>query len=165
MLLHSIHILANLPLKETVPPQLRTSQHVTADNARAFQVPTSFHESQSVAQPARNFVWGQKILGEPKFLILGQQQYFLWDAASQSTKWLHIQKIWGAWFRWPPWLRLWSQYDRWSSRMPIIYVDILKTRWLRPVLIESYRLLRVKHAKELVPVRVWNAHDADKSYV
>jgi len=28
-------------------------------------------------------------------LILGEQQYFLWDTASQSTKWLLIQKIWG----------------------------------------------------------------------
>jgi len=29
MLLHSIHKLANLALKETVPPQPRTSLHVT----------------------------------------------------------------------------------------------------------------------------------------
>jgi len=29
MLLHSIHTLANLALKETVPPQPRTSLHVT----------------------------------------------------------------------------------------------------------------------------------------
>jgi len=29
MLLHSIHTLANLALKETVPPQSRTSPHVT----------------------------------------------------------------------------------------------------------------------------------------
>jgi len=29
MLLHSIHTLANLSLKETVPPQPRTSPHVT----------------------------------------------------------------------------------------------------------------------------------------
>jgi len=29
MLLHSIHILANLALKEAVPPQPRTSPHVT----------------------------------------------------------------------------------------------------------------------------------------
>jgi len=33
-------------------------------------------------------------------------------------------------------------------------VDILKARWLRPALAESYRLLRVDQVKELVAVRV-----------
>jgi len=32
ILLHSIHILANLALKETVPSQPRTSPHVTVKN-------------------------------------------------------------------------------------------------------------------------------------
>jgi len=32
MLLHSIHTLANLALKEIVPPQSRTSPHVTVKN-------------------------------------------------------------------------------------------------------------------------------------
>jgi len=32
MLLHSIHILANFVFKETVPPQPRTSPHVTVKN-------------------------------------------------------------------------------------------------------------------------------------
>jgi len=34
------------------------------------------------------------------------------------------------------------------------YVDILKARWLLPVFAESYRLLRVHQAKEIVVVRV-----------
>ena len=38
-------------------------------------------------------------LGRPKRLILGEQQYFVWDAASQSTKWLDMLKIWGG--PWP----------------------------------------------------------------
>jgi len=33
-------------------------------------------------------------------------------------------------------------------------VNILKARWLRPVFAESYRLLRVNQANELVAVRV-----------
>jgi len=38
-------------------------------------------------------------------------------------------------------------------------VDILKARWLRPAFSESYRLLRVNQAKELMTVRVLNAPD------
>jgi len=30
-----------------------------------------------------------------KCLILGDQQYFVWDTTSQSTKWIDILKIWG----------------------------------------------------------------------
>jgi len=37
MLLHSIHTLANLALKETVPPVSRTSPHVTAKNIYSIQ--------------------------------------------------------------------------------------------------------------------------------
>ena len=32
---------------------------------------------------------GQKIWGEPKRFISGEQQYFVWDTAFQSTKWLN----------------------------------------------------------------------------
>jgi len=38
MLLHSIHTLANLALKERVPPQSRTSPHVTVKNIYAIQI-------------------------------------------------------------------------------------------------------------------------------
>jgi len=37
MLLHSIHILENLALKETVPPHPRTSPHVTVKNINSIQ--------------------------------------------------------------------------------------------------------------------------------
>jgi len=37
MLLHSIHAFANLALKETVPPQSRTSPHVTVKNIYSIQ--------------------------------------------------------------------------------------------------------------------------------
>jgi len=37
MLLHSIHTLANLALKQTVPPQSRTSPHVTVKNIYQIQ--------------------------------------------------------------------------------------------------------------------------------
>jgi len=30
--------------------------------------------------------WGSKTFGGPKCVILGEQQYFVWDTASQSTK-------------------------------------------------------------------------------
>jgi len=33
-------------------------------------------------------------------------------------------------------------------------VDLLKAGWLRPAFAESYRLLRVNQAKEIVAVRV-----------
>jgi len=37
MLLHSIHTLANLALKETVPAQLRTSPHITVKKIYSIQ--------------------------------------------------------------------------------------------------------------------------------
>jgi len=37
MLLHSIHTLANLSLKKRVPPQSRTSPHVTVKNIYSIQ--------------------------------------------------------------------------------------------------------------------------------
>jgi len=37
MLLHSIHALANLALKERVPPQSRTSPHVIVKNIYSIQ--------------------------------------------------------------------------------------------------------------------------------
>ena len=43
-------------------------------------------------------------VASPKCLILREQQYFVWDTASQSTKWLDMLKIWGDM---APWLRLW----------------------------------------------------------
>jgi len=47
-----------------------------------------------------------------------------------------------------------SQYARWVKPHAEYCVDILNARWLRPVFAESYRLLRVNQAKELVTVRV-----------
>jgi len=38
MLLYSVHILANLALKETVPPQPQTSPHVTGNESILFWV-------------------------------------------------------------------------------------------------------------------------------
>jgi len=35
-----------------------------------------------------------KIVDGSKYLILGEQEYFVWDTASLSTKWLDILKIW-----------------------------------------------------------------------
>ena len=43
-----------------------------------------------------------KFCGGPKCLTLGEQQYFCLDAASQSTKWLDMLKIWGLWSPGPP---------------------------------------------------------------
>jgi len=31
-------------------------------------------------------IWGQKIWGEPKYLNISEQYYYVWDTASQSTK-------------------------------------------------------------------------------
>jgi len=54
-----------------------------------------------------------------------------------------------------PWMSIWP-----LAKPHVDYcVDILSARWLRPVFAESYRLLRVNQAKELVTVRVWNALD------
>ena len=47
------------------------------------------------SQP-KNF-WRTKFWGGTKCLVLGEQQYFLWDTASQSAKWLLVQKFRGAW--------------------------------------------------------------------
>jgi len=35
-------------------------------------------------------------------LTLTEQQYFVWDTSSQSTKWQDILEIQGAWLPWPP---------------------------------------------------------------
>jgi len=43
-----------------------------------------------------------KNFGGPKCLILGEQQYFVWDTASQSTKLLYVLNIWGVWPLGPP---------------------------------------------------------------
>jgi len=44
--------------------------------------------------------------GAEMFHFRLQQQYFVWDTASQSTNWLDIPKIGGG----PPWLRLWTKH-------------------------------------------------------
>jgi len=44
-------------------------------------------------------------VANPKCLIFGEQQYFLWDTTSQSTKLLDILNILGAM---APWLCLWA---------------------------------------------------------
>jgi len=41
------------------------------------------------------FFWGGN-LGEAKCLTLGRNSIFVWDATSQSTKWLDMLKTWGA---------------------------------------------------------------------
>jgi len=59
--------------------------------------------SSGVASPI--FFWGARkvFLGAAKkfrgtrFLTLGEQQYFVWDIASQNTELLGMLKIWGAW--------------------------------------------------------------------
>jgi len=65
----------------------------------------------------------------------------------------------------------------WMSMWPFVKphvdccVDILNARWLRPAFAESYRLLRVNQARELVIVRVWSTWSklqsctGDKGYV
>jgi len=37
--------------------------------------------------------WGRQKFEGAKCLILGEQQYFVWDAASQDTKWLAVLNI------------------------------------------------------------------------
>jgi len=34
-------------------------------------------------------------MGGAKCLIIGEKHYFVWDTASQSTKWLYVPKSWG----------------------------------------------------------------------
>jgi len=59
-----------------------------------------------VAWSAQNFLAGANLLTS------SEQQYFVWDTASQSTKWQDMPKVWGAWPSWLPWLRLCSDaYD------------------------------------------------------
>jgi len=41
-------------------------------------------------------------------LISGEQQYFDWETASQSTKGLEIPNIWAGYVTVSDWLRLWS---------------------------------------------------------
>jgi len=54
---------------------------------------------QSRSQPKN---WGSKCL------ISGEQQYFVWDTASRSTKWLDMLNILEGTDPWPPWLRLYN---------------------------------------------------------
>jgi len=69
-----------------------------------------------VAKPARKLYGGSKIWGRLKCRILGEQQYFVWDTAFQSAKWLDILKIVGTWTLGPPWLRLWPLHGPQQSR-------------------------------------------------
>jgi len=41
-------------------------------------------------------------LGGQNILTLSEQQRFVWDTASQSTKRQNMIKIWGTWSPWPP---------------------------------------------------------------
>jgi len=50
-----------------------------------------------------------------------------------------------------PWISIWPLVKPHA----VYCVDMLKARWLLPVFAESYRLLRVQQAKELVAVHVW----------
>jgi len=47
-----------------------------------------------------------KVFGGPNTLTLSEQQYFVWDTASQSTKPQDMLDIWGPWAPWPHWLRV-----------------------------------------------------------
>jgi len=47
-------------------------------------------------------------IASPK-LTSSEQRYFVWEAASQSTKCQEILESWGARPSWPPWLRLFGQ--------------------------------------------------------
>ena len=49
------------------------------------------------------------------------------------------------------------------ARVPHLFALMLKAGWLRPVFAESYELLRVNQAKELVAIRVWNVPDQSLS--
>ena len=51
------------------------------------------------SKPAHKFVAG-------KSLTLSEQQYFVFDTASQSTNWQETLEIWGERLAWPPCLRL-----------------------------------------------------------
>jgi len=57
----------------------------------------------SIPSPADQWRSQPKNLGGPKCLILGEEHYFVWKNASQSTKWLYFLKIRGvAWSLSPP---------------------------------------------------------------
>jgi len=76
MLLHSIHTLANLALKETVPPQSRTSPHVTVKNIQYIQY-SEFRASatcskilnvKSILNTVKKFRANSVFQGKRKFL-------------------------------------------------------------------------------------------------
>ena len=54
-----------------------------------------------------------------------------------------------------PWISIWRLVKPHASYC----VNILKARWLRPAIAESYRSLRATLSKKLVAVHVWNAPD------
>jgi len=43
----------------------------------------------------RSVIASPKIWRCAKWLILGEKHYFVWENASQSTKWLHVLNVWG----------------------------------------------------------------------
>jgi len=57
----------------------------------------------SVSSVAPKLFWGND-------LTLSEQQYFVLDAASQSTKLQDMLEIWWICPPRPPWLRLWHQW-------------------------------------------------------
>jgi len=65
-------------------------------------------------------VWmGPTIFEGEECFIVEEQQYFLWNVASQSTKWLDVLKTWGR--PWPLGLRL-------CCRVPFVEQVVMKTQ-------------------------------------
>jgi len=58
-----------------------------------------------VSKPAQNFARSQ--ITSRSILTLSEQQYFVCDTASQSTKLEDILEIWGTMVPLAPWLCLW----------------------------------------------------------
>ena len=76
--------------------------------APLWVVQTGSGQTQTTPQKFGSGSGQTQTFGGPKCLVLGEQQYFVWDVASQSRKWIDMPKIWKGHGPCPPWLRLWS---------------------------------------------------------
>jgi len=91
--------------------------------------------ASGVASP--KFVWGANLL------TFSEQHYFVWDTASQSTKWQDMLEIWGG---------QWSPYGR-NKRRGLFFAVRCKRSWLSETSCDwQHTIMKTSRAA----VRNWN---------
>jgi len=73
----------------------------TETRHETFKTETRKYGSRDLSRDSITAIWQwrsqPKIFWGANLLILSEQQYLVWDTASQSTKWQEMLEIWGLW--------------------------------------------------------------------